>query len=225
MSRTPLRSIALAAVALLVLGACSSDTKQLSPATTVDTSAATAATVDTSAATAESTDNTTSGEALLVDTVPGGSDAGERNPQISALSALSGDAVCQLVPAADVSKILGIDAGEPDGRSIPGLSSGCGYLVQADDGSLVSASIAFAAFDWKTQAYAKTSIDPPATTCIVGGLDAFCQDAYTDTGTDFDASVLVKLGSVVDNTLEADAPSLAQAMAMAQLALSNLKLG
>lgn len=239
MSRTPLRSIAAAGVALLVLGACSSDTKQLSAATTVDTALTTAGSVDTSATTGDATsddasDEATSDEAtgddasdetLVGDPATGDSDQGERNPLISALSKLDGDAVCQLVPAADVSKILGMDAGEPEGRSLTGLSAGCGYLVQADDKSLVSASIAFAAFDWTTQAYVKSTVDPPAAKCTVGGLDAFCQDAYTDTGIDFDASVLVKLGSDVDNTLEADGPSLAQAKAMAELALSNLKLG
>jgi hypothetical protein len=151
-------------------------------------------------------------------------DSGD-NPALANLPALDTESMCALLPSAETEAIVG-PLGESGGNVLEGLGTNCYYEIPDD--FRVLTSVEFSALTWTMNAEIAASVpaDPPPTPCTIAGRDAECTESYFDAEADytFDARVTVKIGGDSDPTMNATAPTLDQAIAIAELALSKLAL-
>jgi hypothetical protein len=147
------------------------------------------------------------------------------NPALANLPALDTESMCALLPSAETEAIVG-PLGESGGNVLEGLGTNCYYEIPDD--FKVLTSVEFSALTWTMNAEIAASVpaDPPPTPCTIAGRDAECTESYFDAEADytFDARVTVKIGGDSDPTMNATAPTLDQAIAIAELALSKLAL-
>jgi hypothetical protein len=224
------RTFSLASISLLLaVGGCGGSDKPAADkssgteaAGAVDEPADSA--TDVSVAEGDSGDTVAPPVAVEDTAAEGDGDSGA-NSALANLPALDTESMCALLPSAETEAIVG-PLGRSGGNLLEGLGTNCYYEVV--DGPKVLTSLEFSVLTWAMGAEiaASAPADPPPVPCTIGGLDAECTDSYLDTASDytFDARVTVKLGGDNDPTMSASAPTLDQAIAIAELALSKLAL-
>jgi hypothetical protein len=224
------RAFSLASISLLLaVGGCGGSDKPAEdkPSTT---EAASAVDEPTDPATDASVAEGGSGDTVappveVADTAAEGDGDSGANSALANLPTLDTESMCALLPSAETEAIVG-PLGRSGGNLLEGLGTNCYYEVA--DGPKVLTSLEFSVLTWTMNAEiaAVAPADPPPTSCTVAGRDAECTDSYLDAASDytFDARVTVKLGGDNDPTMSTTAPTLDQAIAIAELAISKLAL-
>jgi hypothetical protein len=149
------------------------------------------------------------------------------DPEIFALSSLPDTEVCALTPKDELEAIVGVALDDGSGLLIEGLGTNC-LFYGTEDFSL-QAKVEFSAISWTdAQALADFAVEgvPEPTECSVAGRDALCIEPYENNDLETGATVYVKLGGDDDIPMFVEAAGGQDtALAVAELALSNLSIG
>jgi len=223
--------MAATVVGTLVLGACGSDEQggDAPDATVADVTVPDeAATSATDTGSGGATDDTAAGstDTLAVDdgsSADGGGDV-VGDPALYALTQLSVDDVCALLPKDQVEAIVGGAVADPSGMQISSLGANCLY-TDATTFDLV-AKLEFNVLPWTAVVglaeYAADGV-PEAQDCTIGGRPALCTPEYELNGISTGAQVYVQLGGDDDISLFTESSKgLDLATQLAELAFANL---
>ena len=231
--------MAVTVASALVLGACGSDESSgdQSEVTAADDGGASAAidagggAIDTVAGGGATSDtlaaDDASSDTLAAADDGSSTDSGDEvvgDPTLFALTQLTVDAACALLPKDQVEGIVGAAVAAPTGMEISSLGVNCLY-TDATTLDLV-AKLEFNRIPW-TGVVGLTSYPaegvPKAEDCTVGGRRALCTPAYELGGSSIGAQVYVQLGGDDDITLFTESSKgLDIATQLAEQALANV---
>ncbi len=225
--------MAVTVAGALVLGACGSDEQggDAPDATAADVTVADeAATSATDTGSGGATDDTAAGstDTLAVDDGSSEDGGGDMvgDPALYALTQLSVDAVCALLPKDQVEAIVGGVVADPTGMQISSLGANCLYS-DATTFDLV-AKLEFSVLPWEAVvglASFKPDGAPETEECSVARRAALCTPEYESDGFATGAQVYVQLGGDGDIVLFTESSmGVDAATALAELALSNLSI-
>lgn len=214
------RTVALALVLALALGACGGDddAEGAGGSGTADTGGDSGASAATAA---PEGGGTGSGEP------EGGLPTGGMDPEIIAIAELPEAEFCGLLTRDDVVELTGVEVDEGDFTTFEGLGTNCLYTEAGTFETVAKHEVGFLSWsDYAGLVSLQLGDDapPPAEPCEVDGREALCSEPFTDPdgilSTGF--QVAVKLGTDADPYLLVEMPDQAAAIAAAERILSRL---